>query len=139
MSLAHTRGAVAAGADRQPIGVDVERSPVGDLDPALLSLTLTPAETTRLRSADDPPAAFLRSWVRKECLVKVGAVTLDELSRVELDPTTEHAAEGAHAWPVRSPAPARLVRPRAGRRRRGRRRPAARRRLVRDLGPPRTT
>jgi 4'-phosphopantetheinyl transferase len=94
VSLAHTRGAVAAGADRQPIGVDVERAPAGDLNPALLSLTLTPAETTRLRSADDPPAAFLRHWVRKECLVKVGAVTLGELSRVELDPTTEHAAEG---------------------------------------------
>ena len=31
--------------------------------------------------------------MRKACLVKVGAVTLDELSRVELDPTTEDAAE----------------------------------------------
>jgi 4'-phosphopantetheinyl transferase len=94
VSLAHTRGAVVAGADRQPIGVDVERSPAGDLDPAVLSLTLTPAEATRVRSADDPRAAFLRHWVRKECLVKVGAVTLDELSRVELDPTTEVEAEG---------------------------------------------
>lgn len=94
VSLAHTRGAVAAGADRQPIGVDVERSLAGDLDPAVLRLTLTPAETTRVCSADDPPAAFLRHWVRKECLVKVGAVTLDGLSRVELDPTTEDAAEG---------------------------------------------
>jgi 4'-phosphopantetheinyl transferase len=32
--------------------------------------------------------------VRKECLVKLGVVTLDELSRVELDPTTEQDAEG---------------------------------------------
>ena len=46
-----------------------------------------------VRAAKDPSIAFLRIWVRKECLVKVGAVTLDGLSRVELDPTTERKAE----------------------------------------------
>ena len=89
VSLVHTRGAVVAGADRGPIGVDVERARSGVLDPAVLGFSLTAAETTRVRSAHDPSAAFLRHWVRKECLVKVGAVTLDELPRVELDPTTE--------------------------------------------------
>ncbi len=94
VSLAHTRGAVVAGADRRPIGVDVEGARTRDLDPALLAHTLTPAEAARVRSASDPPSAFLRHWVRKECLVKLGVVTLDELSHVELDPTTEQDVEG---------------------------------------------
>jgi 4'-phosphopantetheinyl transferase len=95
VSLAHTRGAVVAGADRRPIGVDVEGARTRDLDPAVLTHTLTAAEATRVRAASDPPSAFLRHWVRKECLVKLGVVTLDELSRVELDPTTEQdAGEG---------------------------------------------
>ena len=93
VSLAHTRGAVVAGADRRPIGVDVEGAQTRGLDPAVLAYTLTAAETARVRSAGDPSAEFLRHWVRKECLVKVGAVTLDELSQVELDPGTD-AEEG---------------------------------------------
>ena len=93
VSLAHTRGAVVAGADRRPIGVDVEGLRTTDLDPAVLAATLTAAEAARVRAASDPPSAFLRHWVRKECLVKVGLVTLDELSRVELDPTTEQDGE----------------------------------------------
>ncbi len=93
VSLAHTRGAVVAGADRRPIGVDVERVRTTGLDPAVLTYTLTVAESAHVRAAGDPSGAFLRHWVRKECLVKVGAVTLDELSRVELDPTTERNAE----------------------------------------------
>ena len=93
VSLAHTRGAVVAGADRRPIGVDVEGAQTRDLDPAVLTYTLTAAETARVRSAGDPSGEFLRHWVRKECLVKVGAVTLDELPRAELDPGTEQDAE----------------------------------------------
>jgi 4'-phosphopantetheinyl transferase len=93
VSLAHTRGAVVAGADRRPIGVDVEAAQPSGPDPAVLSYALTAAETARVRSVGDPSAEFLRHWVRKECLVKVGAVTLDELSRVELDPGTD-AEEG---------------------------------------------
>jgi 4'-phosphopantetheinyl transferase len=94
VSLAHTRGAVIAGADRQPIGVDVEGAQVGGVDPAVMAYALTAAEADRVRSASEPGAAFLRHWVRKECLVKVGVVTLDELARVELDPDTERDAGG---------------------------------------------
>ncbi len=92
VSLAHTRGAVVAGADRQPVGVDVEGARPGPLDPAVLDHTLTVAERARVRSAGDPAAAFLRHWVRKECLVKAGALSLDRLREVELDPATERAA-----------------------------------------------
>jgi 4'-phosphopantetheinyl transferase len=98
VSLAHTRGAVVAGADRRPIGVDVEGVRTADLDPGVLAATLTAAEAARVRAASDPPSAFLRHWVRKECLVKVGVVTLDELSRVELDPTAEHDGEGGRTY-----------------------------------------
>jgi 4'-phosphopantetheinyl transferase len=58
---------VVAGADRRPIGVDVEGAQTRDLDPAVLTHTLTAAETARVRSADDPSGEFLRHWVRKEC------------------------------------------------------------------------
>jgi 4'-phosphopantetheinyl transferase len=98
VSLAHTRGAVVAGADRRPIGVDVEALRTTDLDPAVLAATLTAAEAARVRSASDPPSAFLSHWVRKECLVKVGVATLDELSRVELDPTTEQDGAGGRSY-----------------------------------------
>ncbi|SNS38325.1 4'-phosphopantetheinyl transferase [Geodermatophilus saharensis] len=91
VSLAHTRGAVVAAADRHPVGVDVEGPPARGAGPTvsphpLPTYTLTPAEIRRVRSAEDPATAFLRSWVRKECLVKVGAATLDDLSRIEVDP-----------------------------------------------------
>lgn len=98
VSLAHTRGAVVAGAHRRPIGVDVEGVRTADPDPGVLAATLTAAEAARVRAASDPSLAFLRHWVRKECLVKVGVVTLDELSRVELDPTTEQDGEGGRAY-----------------------------------------
>ncbi|WP_089307335.1 4'-phosphopantetheinyl transferase family protein [Geodermatophilus pulveris] len=93
VSLAHTRGAVVAGADRRPVGVDVEGAPARPPDPATLTTALTDAEAAAVRTAADPSAAFLRSWVRKECLVKVGALTLDGLSRVGLDPATDRVAE----------------------------------------------
>ncbi len=90
VSLAHTRGAVAAAADWHPVGVDVEARPVRAVDPALMTATLTAAEIDRVRAAQDPAIAYLRHWVRKECLVKIGAATLDDLSRVETDPGTGH-------------------------------------------------
>ncbi|WNV76037.1 4'-phosphopantetheinyl transferase superfamily protein [Geodermatophilus sp. DSM 44513] len=93
VSLAHTRGAVVAGADSRPVGVDVEEARPGPPDPALLAAALTAAEAAEVRAAADPSAALLRSWVRKECLVKVGALTLDGLSQVALDPAADRAAE----------------------------------------------
>ena len=96
VSLAHTRGAVVAGVDWHPIGVDIEglRFDV-DLRDAALRVGLTDAEMRRVRSAADPSRAFLRQWTRKECLVKIGVATLDTLPRVEIDPgTEERTADG---------------------------------------------
>ncbi len=93
LSLAHSRRAVVAGAGWVPLGVDVEDVDGGGAqgtDPGLMALVLSSAEMDHVRSAAEPRAAFLRHWVRKECLVKVGAATLDDLSRIEIDPGTEH-------------------------------------------------
>ena len=56
VSLAHTRGAVVAGADRQPIGVDVEGVQPRGVHPAVLTHSLTAGEAARVRSAEACPA-----------------------------------------------------------------------------------
>jgi 4'-phosphopantetheinyl transferase len=89
VSLAHTRGAVVAGAAWRPVGVDVERARVRGPGPADMTYVLSATEIGRVRSAEDPSAAFLRHWVRKECLVKIGACTLDQLSAIEIDARSE--------------------------------------------------
>ncbi|MGY1617069.1 4'-phosphopantetheinyl transferase family protein [Geodermatophilus sp. SYSU D00691] len=89
VSLAHTRGAVVTGAGRQPVGVDIEAvRPRDGLEAAGLPLALTEAEVIRVRSAPDPAREFLRHWVLKECLVKVGVATLDSARDIEIDPRT---------------------------------------------------
>ncbi|MFF8606920.1 4'-phosphopantetheinyl transferase family protein [Streptomyces sp. NPDC015346] len=97
LSLSHSAGVVAAAAGLAPIGVDVER-----LDKASDALTeervLAPAELELVRSHADPKAAFLRLWVRKEALIKVGRAELDTLGRLDLS-----------ALPLGPPGPAPAV------------------------------
>lgn len=94
ISLAHTRGAVVGGVGRRPVGVDIEagRSPV-DLGDAALSFALAGAEIDRVRLAPNPVRSFLRHWTLKECLVKLGAATLDTASGIDLA-LAEQAAGG---------------------------------------------
>lgn len=84
VSLAHRPGAVAAAVGRTPVAVDLElpdaRRGVPDPVPDVLS----PAELRQVGTAADPSATFLRLWVRKECLVKLGVATLDTLHEVDL-------------------------------------------------------
>ena len=89
VSLAHTRGAVVAAADLRPVGVDVEGLRARAVDPAVMAYALTAAEADEVRAASDPSTAFLRHWVRKESLVKVGVAGLDRLSSLSIDPATE--------------------------------------------------
>lgn len=84
VSLAHTRGWVAAAAAPGPVGVDVEVLDGRALDWRAAALACTEKELAALRAAGDPRRAFLRQWVRKESLVKVGAGTLDEAARLDL-------------------------------------------------------
>jgi 4'-phosphopantetheinyl transferase len=84
ISLAHRPGAVAAAAGWTPVGVDVEVPDARTGAPHPVPDVLAPAEMAQVRAAADPRSAFLRSWVRKECLVKLGVTTLDSLREVDL-------------------------------------------------------
>ncbi|WP_051871242.1 4'-phosphopantetheinyl transferase family protein [Streptomyces sclerotialus] len=84
VSLTHTRGRVAAAAAPGPVGIDLETDPGGPLDWRVAHRACTERELAALRRHDRPLRAFLRQWVRKESLVKVGVATLDELSRLDL-------------------------------------------------------
>ncbi|MFI8829236.1 4'-phosphopantetheinyl transferase family protein [Streptomyces sp. NPDC053431] len=84
VSLSHTRDVVAAVAGWEPVGIDVERQATSPLHPGVLRQVLTPSELRILDRREQPEAAFLRHWVRKEALVKVGMATLDTLHRLDL-------------------------------------------------------
>ncbi len=84
LSLAHTRGYVAAAADTEDIAVDVERVPDPDRASELAGTVLTPAELALLAGSGDPGSAFARLWVRKEALVKLGLASLDTLAEIDV-------------------------------------------------------
>jgi 4'-phosphopantetheinyl transferase len=88
ISWAHSRGAVVAAASWHPVGVDVETFPP---DGSVVGRFpgLAPAEQWQLRSVPDPSLLALRHWVRKECLVKAGAATLDQVDRIDLSRVVE--------------------------------------------------
>jgi 4'-phosphopantetheinyl transferase len=101
LSLAHASGYVAAAAANGPVGVDVETVRPGSTDRSLAPDVLTEAEVRLIEAAPDGDVAFLRQWVRREALVKVGALTLDTLKTVDLShlPPGEPADGWAtHAW-----------------------------------------
>lgn len=84
VSWSHSRGQVAAVADHVPVGVDVEtRERHRDVE-RLLRRTATDAESAVIRASDDPGLAYLRMWVAKEALVKVGAITLADFGRTDV-------------------------------------------------------
>ncbi|WP_441245357.1 4'-phosphopantetheinyl transferase family protein [Kitasatospora sp. McL0602] len=84
VSLSHSRGVVAAAAAYGPVGVDVELPQHGALDAGVLQRVLTERELRLVEQHADPEQAFLRQWVRKEALIKIGRVTLDTMGEVDL-------------------------------------------------------
>ncbi|MFF2955393.1 4'-phosphopantetheinyl transferase family protein [Kitasatospora sp. NPDC057965] len=84
VSLSHTKGVVAAAAGHRPIGVDVELTDRGGSLLDVAPRVLTEAELRLVREHPDPARAFLRLWVRKEALIKIGRTTLDGLAAVDL-------------------------------------------------------
>ncbi|MEU4113859.1 4'-phosphopantetheinyl transferase superfamily protein [Kitasatospora sp. NPDC028055] len=99
VTLSHTRGVVAAGAGRRPVGVDVELAGRGGSLRAVARRVLAPAELALVEAAPEPDRAFLRQWVRKESLIKIGRVTLDTLGQVDLSALPLEVPPGA---PLRS-------------------------------------
>ncbi|MFI6843610.1 4'-phosphopantetheinyl transferase superfamily protein [Kitasatospora sp. NBC_00085] len=84
VSLSHTHGVIAAAAGHQPIGVDVELATRGGALPDVARRVLAPAELRLVEAHPEPGVAFLRQWVRKESLIKLGRTSLDGLSAVDL-------------------------------------------------------
>ncbi len=50
----------------------------------MLERVLTEPELRQVERHEDPAYAFLRQWVRKEALIKIGRVTLDTMGGVDL-------------------------------------------------------
>jgi 4'-phosphopantetheinyl transferase len=112
ISLAHSRGVVAAAAGTAPVGVDVEAfPPAAGLTAQDLSAALTAAAIAAVESAADPSRAVLLAWVRKEACLKAGLVDVDglaafDLSALPLDPppaelvtrSLVHTGWAVHDW-----------------------------------------
>ena len=84
VSLAHSRGVVAAAAGFGPIGIDVEALGGRPVSAGELDSVLAPREILAQARAGNDQLALLRQWVRKEALVKIGVATLTTLSSVDL-------------------------------------------------------
>ena len=92
LSLAHTRGYVAAVADTEEVAVDAERLADRSAVADLAASVLTPAERDLVHTAARPETVFARIWVRKESLVKLGVATLDTLPEVDVSAALRDAA-----------------------------------------------
>ncbi|MCX4775243.1 holo-(acyl carrier protein) synthase 2 [Streptomyces sp. ADI92-24] len=83
VSLSHAKGVVAAVAGRVSVGIDVEL--LGRAQSLkVMDRALTAAERALVTAEADPSRAFLRQWVRKEALIKVGRTHLGALSSLDL-------------------------------------------------------
>jgi 4'-phosphopantetheinyl transferase len=106
LSLAHTRGYVAAAADTRSVAVDAERLAARTTLAELVGAVLTPAEQDVVRDSPSPELAFIRIWVRKESLVKLGLATLDTLPDLDvsqaLADSTTWRGYAVHGWTDRS-------------------------------------
>lgn len=103
VSWAHSAGHVVAAAAGRPVGADLEtreHAVPGGPDEELLRRTGTAAERALVRADPDPRAAFLRLWVLKEALVKVGVMSLDDFAVTDLSPLLARPPDGggARSW-----------------------------------------
>lgn len=84
VSWSHCRGRVAAVAGWEPVGIDVERPRHASCFRDVMRGVLSPSEVDLVLSRRDVNAAFLHWWTRKEALVKVGAITLEDFATTDL-------------------------------------------------------
>jgi 4'-phosphopantetheinyl transferase len=96
VSLSHTRGHVAAAAAVGPVGVDVEPVVTDRVLETIARRVLAAGEQAALTGLAAPAAAtaLTRQWVRKEALIKIGALTLDGLARLDLSGLPDGSAPG---------------------------------------------
>lgn len=86
VSLSHGDGIVAAIAGPSPVAIDAEEWHKLRVDELLSARVFTDLEKTRLNALhpEERVEAAARLWVHKECLVKLGRLTLDEFAQCEL-------------------------------------------------------
>jgi 4'-phosphopantetheinyl transferase len=94
-SWAHTAGRVGAIAAFEPVGLDLERVDVGCGVGATAGLALSAGEAALVDAAASPGVAFLHWWTRKEALVKVGAIELDDFATTDLSAHPDRWGEWA--------------------------------------------
>jgi 4'-phosphopantetheinyl transferase len=84
-SWSHSSGRIGAVAAYGPVGFDLERAEgSADLTATIAGQVLSAGEQAQVRDAAEPRIALLHWWTRKEALVKVGAVELDDFGVVDL-------------------------------------------------------
>jgi len=84
ISWSHTAGLVGAIASFRPVGLDLERVDDGADVRTTAGVALSAGESALVDAAPAPAVAFLHWWTRKEALVKVGALTLDDFATTDL-------------------------------------------------------
>ena len=102
VSWSHSTGTVAAavglGSD---VGIDVERTTSADPHHELLDIAVDREERASLASAPDRGRAFCDVWVRKEALVKLGVISLDQALRRSVEGIlSEHPDTTVTSWEV---------------------------------------
>jgi 4'-phosphopantetheinyl transferase len=83
-SWSHTAGRVGAIASFGRVGLDLERVDDGADVRATAGVALSAGEVALVDVAASPGVAFLHWWTRKEALVKVGAIELDDFATTDL-------------------------------------------------------
>lgn len=88
VSISHSNGMVAVSATTHPLGagVDLEASggAVHRISEPARRRVLSEGELEYLRRFADPNEEFLRIWVRKEALIKVGRADLDSMAQLDV-------------------------------------------------------
>jgi len=97
LSLTHCDDLALFAVAVTPVGVDIEAtSRVGSDDlEELGEATLSPAELRQflMTPSEDQPRAWLRSWVRKEAVLKARREGLGDRSLCEVDVSDDHVGE----------------------------------------------
>jgi 4'-phosphopantetheinyl transferase len=83
-SWSHTAGRAGAIAAFHPVGLDLERADARPDVRMADGVALSAGEAALVEAAASPGVAFLHWWTRKEALVKVGAVELDDFATTDL-------------------------------------------------------
>ncbi len=91
VSWSHSHGTVGAIASTSVVGLDIEAPRERPVEPGLLRRTATDAERALIEAAADPTAMFLRMWVLKESLIKVGRIAMADLARTDVSAAMAHA------------------------------------------------